>query len=177
MTAPTAPTPPPGGPPSLVATASVTTWGHLSWVPWFWFGGALAFTGIVIAVGTWGEVTSSIWQGVTSWLAWVVFAAGVTTVTSYARTFVANGVTRERLSTSSIVSAVVIAVLGGAVAALGYAAEDLVYGLQGWPQQLHDDGVVDGPGSIVGLGLAYFAVLPVYFASGWLVGVAWNRLP
>jgi hypothetical protein len=165
------------GPPSLATTASVTTWGHLSWIPWFWFGGALVFGAVVVAVGIWGEMSTSVWEGITSWLAWVVFAAGVTTVTSYARSFVANGITRDRLSSSTIVSVVAIAVLGGLVAVVGYAVEDLVYGVHGWRQELRDGSVVDGVGSILGLGLGYLAVLPAYFASGWLVGLAWSRLP
>jgi hypothetical protein len=162
--------------PTLWSTATVPVYGHLSWVGWFWAGaGVVLAIGLVLA-GRFGELDDSLWQDVTNVLAWVTFAAGVTTVPVYGPIFAANGMTRHRLARSAIVAAAAVCLLGGLAAAAGYTVEHLVFRSQGWPHVVEGGGGVDGALSIAGLTVGYVATLTCFYASGWLVGIAYLRL-
>lgn len=161
------------GPPPLSETAALTTFGHLAWLVWFWVGVAAVFALALVAVGIWGELTSSLWQDLTGWLSWVILAAGITTVPTFGPMLVGNGVTRSQLSWSSLAAMVAIAAIGGVYVGVGYVVEHLVYDRHGWTQELQGGDVLGGWAGALGLGLAAGLTLACYYAAGWVVGAAY----
>lgn len=162
--------------PSTWTTAMVPTWGHLSWIGWFWVGAGIVLAGALVLGSRYGRFDDSFWQGVTTVLAWVTFAAGVTTVPVYGPIFIANGMTRQRLARSAVVAAVAVCVVGGLAAALGYAIEHVVFDANGWTHRIEDGVTVTGFASIAPIAVSYVASLACFYASGWLVGIAYLRL-
>lgn len=171
--------------PRLLDTAAIPTFGHLSWVVWFWAGGAVLFVLAMVvmsitddadSITIFGGDSNSLWSGLISIQAWIVFGAGVTSIPSYGSTFLANGSTRAQLSRSTVVALVVVCALGGLYALVGYGVEHVVYDAKGWEHALPDGRAVDGIGPLVSVGVTYAATLACYFVAGWLVGIAYLRL-
>jgi len=161
--------------PAVADAASIVTYGHLSWLGWVWVVASAIYAIVIAAVARWGEVDHSLWQPVVAgWQRWVVFAAGVTTTTTFLRMLVRNGATRALVSTASTISMAVIAAIGTAVIVVGYAIEKVVYAETGWVQGLEDGGVL-GWDDLWLVAVEMPIALAAYFVSGWLIGAGFYR--
>ena len=168
----------PVGPPALSTTAAITTIGHLGWLGWVWLTVALLYGVAMIPVSIFADLDgNSIWQdAVAGWQQWLLFAAGITTVPTFAKMMITNGVTRAQLSKSSIIAMVAIALIGGTFIAVGLAAEGLVYDLNDWSRELRGGDSAPGVATIVGIGVDSALVLCAYFVTGWLAVAGIYRL-
>ena len=168
----------PVGPPALSTTAAITTLGHLGWLGWVWLAVALLYGVAMVPISIFAELDgNSIWQdAVAGWQQWLVFAAGITTVPTFAKLMITNGVTRSQLSKSSIIAMVAIAVIGGTFIAAGLAAEGLVYDINNWSRELRGGDSAPGFATIVGIGADSVIVLCAYFVTGWLAVAGIYRL-
>ena len=161
--------------PHLADAASIVTFGHLMWLAWTWLAATLIYAVVIACVARWGSVDQSLWQSVAAgWQRWVVFAAGVTTTTTFLRMLLRNGATRSLVSSASTVSMAVIGVLAGLWITAGYAVEKVVYERYGWTQGLNSDAVFEWSDTWR-VALESPLVLFAYFVSGWLVGAAFYR--
>ena len=161
--------------PQLTTTSGMLTYRHLSWLVWTWVAASIVYAGVVTAVARWGSVDQGLWQSVAAgWQRYVVFGAGVTTTTTYLRTFLRNGVSRSLLSSASTVSAALIGLIGAAWISAGYVAEKLTYDHYGWVQELNST-TVFGWSDLWRVGLETPLVLAAYFISGWIVGAGFYR--
>lgn len=161
--------------PQLTTTTGMLTYGHLSWLFWTWVVASIVYAGVITAVARWGSIDQGLWQSVAAgWQRYVVFGAGVTTTTTYLRTFLRNGVSRSLLSSASTASAVLVALLGTAWISAGYVAEKLVYDHYGWVQELNSNAVF-GWSDLWRVALETPLVLVAYFISGWIVGAGFYR--
>jgi hypothetical protein len=164
---------PPSRPP-LSATAAVTTLGNLAWIGWVWLATGVVVTGITVVVGTvdGGELNSSLWQSAGAvWQRWIVLAAGVVLVTTFAPLLISHGVTRAQVSASAIVTMVALAALGTLFIVAGYLVEGVVFDRNGWAQVLDRREQAIDAGTLLGLSLRYALTLAASFVSGWLIGI------
>jgi hypothetical protein len=168
----------PVGPPALSTTAAITTLGHLGWLGWVWLAVALLYGVAMVPISIFAELDgNSIWQdAVAGWQQWLVFAAGITTVPTFAKLMITNGVTRAQLSKSSIIAMVSLGVIGGAYIAAGLAAEGLLYEANDWTRELRSGAAAPGFSTIVGIGADSVLVLCAYFVAGWLCVAGIYRL-
>lgn len=166
-----------GGPPSLSTTAQLTTAIHLYWLKYVWML-ALVVLAVILIVASVRDATldDSVWDQIgVGVLRWVIFAAGVTTLSSFAPMFLGNGVTRGQLASSSIVSMAVVSAIGAAVVALGYVIERIVYPRAGWELILRDAETPLDAGTIASRSISMAVLFAAYFVSGWLIGAAFYR--
>jgi hypothetical protein len=168
----------PVGPPPLSTTAAITTLGHLGWLGWVWLAVASLYGVAMIPISIFGDLDgNSIWQdAVAGWQQWLLFAAGVSTVPTFAKMMITNGVTRAQLSKSSIIAMVAIAVVGATFIAAGHVAEGLVYDINDWTRELRGGDTAPGFATIVGIGADSVLVLCAYFVTGWLAVAGIYRL-
>lgn len=161
--------------PTLSDAAAITTFGHLAWLAWVWLTITIVYAGVIAAIARFGTVDESMWQSVVAgWQRWVVFAAGITTTTTFLRMLVRNGATRALLSSASTVTMAVIGVVAGLWITAGFAVEKLVYDRFGWTQEV-DGGTVLQWSDLWRVALESPLVLAAYFVAGWLVGVGFYR--
>lgn len=164
-------------PPPLATTASAIGRGHLSWLGWTWtITGALFLVVMGLIIRFDGQLEESLWQSAgASWQRYVIFAAGVTTLTTYLLMFVANGTTRAQLSASNTVAMVVVAVAGALFVIAGFLVEGLFYRSAGWTHEMSNgEPMTSGAGFVV-LGLRYVVLFCLWFSAGWLVGTGYYR--
>lgn len=165
------------GPAPLSSTASVATFGNLTWLGWVWGLAAVGFAVVMTAISRWGELDRSLWnEAVAGWQRWPLLAAGVMTAVTFAPMFIAHGVTRRRLASSSAIAMVVLSVLGGLFLGAGYVAERWVFRAQGWT---HGFDPAADPTRLADLGLAavhHGLILAAAFVTGWLIGIVYERL-
>ncbi|HEX4980591.1 MAG TPA: hypothetical protein VFV63_02790, partial [Ilumatobacteraceae bacterium] len=168
----------PVGPPALSTTAAITTLGHLGWLGWVWLAVALLYGVAMVPISIFAELDgNSIWQdAVAGWQQWLVFAAGITTVPTFAKMMITNGVTRSQLSKSSIVAMVSLGVIGGLFITAGLAAEGLIYEANDWSRELRSGEVAPGFTTILGIGADSVLVLCAHFVAGWLCIAGFYRL-
>lgn len=163
-----------GGPPPLSTTASVTTFGSLAWVGWVWAIAAVVFTGVVVAVGIWGEVDESLWHTLGAGMQrWLFLIVGFTMVSEFGKMFLTHGVTRGQLAASALVSMVALSVLGGVYATLGYVAEGIAFEAFDWSHRI-DGSAVGGMGDLGRLFGDNALTLAAFFTSGWLIGACFR---
>lgn len=165
--------PPPA--PSVLASATIPTFGSLAWMAWFWLGLGLLVSGIGVALAMGDGPESSLWDGAVNLLPWLTFAAGISMVPSFGPMFIANGTTRAHLASAATVALVVLAALSGVIAFVGFIAEDLAYAALGWPHVQEGAGPIGGTLDQLGVSASLAVVAACFAASGWLVGVAWQR--
>ena len=162
------------GPPSLSTTASVTTFGSLAWIGWVWLIAAIVFTGILVAVGVWGELDESLWHTLGAGMQrWLFLVVGFTMVSEFGRMFLTNGVTRAQLARSALVTMLALSALGALFATLVYAAEGVVFDIHDWPHRI-DETLVDGPGELGRIYIDNLLTVAAFFTSGWLLGACYR---
>jgi hypothetical protein len=164
-------------PPSLVATTSVVSGGHLSWLGWTWLVASVVFAVIItMIIRVDGVLEETLWMpAMASWQRYVIFAAGVTTLPTFLAMFVSNGVTRSQLSASSTVSMLVVAVCGTAFAIAGFVIESFIFDAQGWNHVIGDGTPVESGGAVAVLALRYLLLFSIWFAAGWVIGAMFYR--
>lgn len=166
----------PTGPPPLSATTSIVTFGNLAWLAWLWGLLLAAFLAIVAVMAIrGGPVDESLWEGFgVGILRWLLLAAGIAIVPTFAPMLISNGVTRAQLSRSAALSVIALCALSAAVVAVGYALEAVAFAWADWDHVLRDGDAVDlatvGLVSLV-LGVTHAA----YMAAGWVLGIAFYR--
>ena len=167
----------PVGPPPLSTTAAITTIGHLGWLGWMWLTLALLYGAAMIPISIFGDLDgNSIWQdAVAGWQQWVLYGAGISTVPTFAKMLITNGVTRAQVSKSSIIAMVALGVLGGLFIAGGLAVEGLIYDVNDWSRELRGGSTAPGFATIVGIGADSVLVLCAFFVAGWLTIVGFYR--
>ena len=166
------------GPPPLSTTAAITTIGHLGWLGWVWLTVALLYVAAMIPISIFGDLDgNSPWQdAVGGWQQWLLYGAGITTVPTFAKMLITNGVTRTQVSKSSIIAMIALGVLGGIFIACGLAVEGLIYDVNDWSRELRSGSTAPGFATIVGIGADSVLVLCAYFVSGWLSVAGFYRL-
>jgi hypothetical protein len=147
----------------------------------FWFVGLLwlALFGVDLAItagiAIWGEIDRSVWEEAGGIVRF--FAAGVVgwLVYRYLPVYVAHGVTRREFMKKLTVFTVVLSALLGALAALGFALERLVFSVADWPQELTDEHVFDSATELPTILLAFWLAFLVWTAVGAIIGAAIYR--
>ena len=161
-------------PAPLSVTSRIAVVGHLTWLAGMW---ALVAVGYAIAIGAisiWGSIDQSLWeQGFAGWQRWPIGAAGLMMATVYGPMFITNGVSRTRLARSTIVTMIVIAVVGSIYVMAGFAIEAAVFDANGWTHKVNDIRSFDDVG-MARIGLGFLLVFAAYFVGGWIVGVAFQ---
>jgi hypothetical protein len=137
-------------------------------------------TGIVIGIGAWGDLESSVWQGgAAGWQRWVVLAAGVTLISTFAPMLLSNGVTRDRLALAGIVTGLALAALTALFATLGYLVEGVVFARNDVTHTW--DAFGDRTGHAIGAAMLPTAfveyAIGVYaaYVTGWQVAIGFFR--
>ena len=168
----------PVGPPPLSTTAAITTIGHIGWLGWVWLTVAVLYGVAMIPISIFGDLDgNSPWQdAVGGWQQWLFYGAGITTVPTFAKMLITNGVTRAQVSRSSIIAMVILGVLGGIFVAGGLAVEGLIYDVNDWSRELRGGSTEPGFATIVGIGADSVLVLCAYFVAGWLSVAGFYRL-
>jgi hypothetical protein len=168
----------PIGPPALSTTAAITTLGHLGWLGWVWLAVALLYGVAMVPISIFADLDgNSIWQdAVAGWQQWLVYAAGVTTVPTFATMMITNGVTRAQLSKSSIIAMVCLGMIGGVFIAAGLAAVGLIFEANDWSRELRSGEAAPGFSTIAAIGADSMLVLCAYFVAGWLCVAGFYRL-
>ena len=167
-------------PAPLSATAAITTFGTLAWVAWVWLATFVVVTGIAVAVGIWGELESSVWQGAAAgWQRWIVLASGVTAISTFAPMLLTNGVTRAQLAASAVVTGLVLAGLTAVFAAAGYLVEGVVFAQNDVVHRFGVQGTGHGGSvdvaTLPGLSLEYAVTAYAAFVTGWQVAIGFFR--
>jgi hypothetical protein len=161
--------------PQLTTTTGMLAYGHLTWLFWTWVVASIVYAGVITAIARWGSIDQDLWQPVAAgWQRYVIFGAGVTTITPWLRTFLRNGATRSLLSSASTASAALVALLGTVWISAGYVAEKLIYDHYGWSQELSSTAVFEWS-DLWRVALETPLVLVAYFISGWIVGAGFYR--
>lgn len=158
---------------ALSSTSAILTFGHLAWLAWVWAGAAVVYAGIVTVLAVVGDgATTGLWNGVgAGWQRWLVLAAGCSTPWTFLAPFVANGVSRRRFSTSTVVAMGVVSACGAAFAVAGFLVERPLYDALGWEVS---SGVISERHPLLLL-LHFGLTYATYFVSGWLIGTAFYR--
>jgi hypothetical protein len=153
----------------------VVTFGNAVWMVWVWALAPLATAAIVFLIQRYGTVDQSMFDSLfAGWQLWLVFAAGVITVTVLLPMLVTNGATRARVAAAAATSMFLVALAATCVVVAGFALESFAYDRGGWPQ-LIDGTEVHGVTDIAALGVEHLVGGMAFFTSGWLVGLGFYR--
>ena len=164
------------GPAPLSETSSITTFGTLAWLGWLWALVVVAFVLTLIGLALWGDPAHSIWEPFgAGWQRWPISGAGFSMVRMFAPVFVVHGITRRRLAQSACVTGIVVACSGALLVVVGFLAERLVYDAHDWSHLGSNDHTIGSRGFATLLAV-FVLGHAAYFVSGWLAGLAFNRL-
>jgi hypothetical protein len=160
--------------PDLEDATRIVLRGQLMWLPYAWLAGTLLFAALLLGVGRWGTVDDSLWPVGANWQRYLLFAAGVATMTTFLRLLVRNGATRGLLSSAATVTMAAIATFLGLWNVAGYTVEALVYHHNGWPQTL-PTGRLFGWGDLPNAFVSSALMVAAYYVSGWIVAAGFIR--
>jgi hypothetical protein len=153
----------------------VVTFGNAVWMWWVWALAPVATAVIVFLMQRYGEVEQSMFDSLfAGWHRWLLFAAGVITVTVLLPMAVTNGATRARVAAAAATSMVVLSLAAAAVVVVGFALESFAYDRGGWPQLIQGE-ELHGAADIVVVGVEQLVGGMAFFVSGWLVGLGFYR--
>jgi hypothetical protein len=179
VTAPaSAPTAGPAHHPALRVAGALG--GDLFFYALVWVGiGAALLTANLVANGVWGDVESSVWEGNSIVVQYVLVAAGIMVSVSYLPVYVTHGITRRHFSAGALVAVVGLAVGAALATTLAFVVEHLVFSAADWPHVIDADRdmhIYDRPDQygliFVELGALYVA----HVIAGLVIGAALFRL-
>ena len=170
----------PARPAPLSATASITTFGTLAWVAWVWLATFVIVIGLAVGVGIWGDLENSLWQSAAAgWQRWLVLAAGVTALATFAPMLLTNGVTRAQLASSAVVTGLALAALVALFAVVGYLVEGVVFAQNDVVHRFDVSGREPSPtigaAQLPGLALEYMVTAYAAYVTGWQVAIGFFR--
>lgn len=130
---------------------------------------------VTLVVSAFVDVSISGWDMATQLTRWYAGGAGVYLTAVYLPLYIAHGHTRRAFLTQLPGSIVAMVVTLGALVAVGYLVEHVVYRAAGWEQGLTQDHLFNST-TEVGLVFAEFSLLLlVYLVGGALAGAAFYR--
>jgi hypothetical protein len=174
MTAVSTPVPRTRARPDLEDTTRIVLHGQRLWLPYAWLAGTLLNVALLIGVGRWGTVEDSMWEAGANWQRYILFAAGVVTMTTFLPLLVRNGATRGLLSSATTVTMAAVTAFLGLWNVAGYAVEALVYHRNGWPQTLPTGRQFEW-GDLPNVFVSSSLLVAAYYVSGWLVANGFVR--
>ena len=124
---------------------------------------------------------SVIWEGSSVWESASVspkiflMIIGILLTPLSLASFVSSGVTRRHFigGVSIVISA--YAAISALIMTLGYPIEELIYDMNGWPQELQNPHLFTSSSQPGWIFFEYFCLFFAYFGSGWLIGSGFYR--
>ncbi|CAM3376419.1 hypothetical protein [Stackebrandtia soli] len=123
---------------------------------------------ITIAIGSLGEVTSSVWSGA-RWLPqYFLLVLGVAVSAPSLRVFVAHGRTRRDVLVGGVVHGALMSLLVAVLMMVGFGLERFAFGLAG-VEQFSGVDLLGSAGSTATLFAQFLVLYLAYFVAGWLI--------
>ena len=135
----------------------------------------LVVTALTAAVSAFTEIRISGWEVSTHVVRWFIGGTGVYLAAVYLPLYIAHGLTRRDVARSTAMFMVLYAVLTGALIAVGFLLEGVVYDLAGWTRSLDGGHLFDAPDAFLLVTLEHALVFLVWLGGGALLGAAFYR--
>ncbi|MCG5213661.1 hypothetical protein [Streptosporangium sp. KLBMP 9127] len=131
---------------------------------------------IALGIGTWGDLTSSVWEKAMQFPRWYALFVGVYLIRMFLPVYIAHGRTRRAFAGQAALFLLVFAPVLAVLMTLGYVLEGWLYGVGGWPHALSDEHLFAATGDLPLVFVEHWAHFMVWLAAGALLGAAFYRL-